>query len=147
MKTIHFPAEKWAEQGPYRWYVVAFVICALVLASYAYVGVKDELAELEAQRKEHISAAQQEHKELAHRKALQDICGGPEATVLDLAHGGYACLDKDGRRTKTIPGLARPDSTSNAAGTRAKGARLSCDFECANSTKSAGLVPAGFLRG
>lgn len=104
MKTIHFPAAKWADQGPYRWYVVAFVICALVLSAYAYVGVKDELAYLEDQRQEHIAAAQQAQKELSERQALQEACGGPNATVLELAQGGYACLDTNGRRTKTIPG-------------------------------------------
>ena len=50
------------------------------------------------------SAAQQAQKELNKRISLQEACGGPEATVVDLAHGGHACLDKDGRRTKVIHG-------------------------------------------
>lgn len=97
-----FPVERWTASEPYRWYVVAFVICVLVLLSWAYGMVKDELAYIQDQQAEYSAAAQQAEKERIRRQTLQDLCGGPEATVLDLAQGSYACLDTNGRRTKTI---------------------------------------------
>jgi hypothetical protein len=103
-QPLHFPVEQWAEQGPYRWYVVAFVICVLVLTAWAYGMVKDELAYMQDQREEYAAAARQAQEELRKQAQRQEDCGGPNATVLELAQGGYACLDTNGRRTKTIPG-------------------------------------------
>lgn len=100
----HSPLQQWADEAPYRWYAVATVICFLVLCAYGYGAVRDELDYMQGLQDEQIAAAQQAQQELNKRIALQEACGGPEATVVDLAHGGYACLDKDGRRTKTIPG-------------------------------------------
>jgi hypothetical protein len=100
----HSPLQKWADKEPYRWYGVAFIFCLMVLFFHAFGLATDWLAEQQAVEDVRVQAIQQAERDLAKRQQLQDLCGGPEATVVDLAHGGYACLDKDGRRTKVIHG-------------------------------------------
>lgn len=97
MGLCHSPMQKWADQGPYRWYVVGFAICLLVLVSYAFVMVKDELAAMQAQedaRAEKDKRAEQEY--LKHMR-IQEKCGGPEAVVVYLENGGYKCFNKRGK--------------------------------------------------
>lgn len=97
----HSPLQRWADKHPIRWVVVLSAIVVLWIASGSIADKTKEYTDL---YRASLDAQAQESQELAHRKALQDLCGGPEATVVDLEHGGYACLDTNGRRTKTIPG-------------------------------------------
>ena len=143
----HSPLAKWAGSRQARWASISVILTVLVAGAYGLAKTPDVLDEMQAVEDARIAAEQQDQLEDLQRKALQDQCGGPEATVIDKTTGGHDCYDANGRKTKTIPGLARPDSTTHSNATRAKGARLSCETECANSTKSAGLVPVGFLKG
>lgn len=86
------------------WPAVTSILLVVILGVWGLVQVHDDLEYMLAMEEHRVASVEQAGKELAHRKALQEACGGPEATVMDLAHGGYACLDTNGRRTKTIPG-------------------------------------------
>lgn len=93
------PLQHWADKHPIRWVVVLSAVVVLWIASGS---IADKTKEYTDVYRAGLDAQAQESQELAHRRALQELCGGPEATVVDLANGGYACLDKDGRRTKVI---------------------------------------------
>lgn len=142
----HSPAAAWADKKAYRWPLVAFVVSALVLGAYGFMFVSDEIA----RNKEEKAVRAKAEQAALQRKALQEQCGGPEATVTPKASGGYECTNKRGKKT-TIPGLARPVSQGPEHAARVFGARLQQrNFECANSfceTEPAGLVPVGFLKG
>lgn len=86
------------------WPAVAAIVSVLVLGGYGLSVASEELGYLQAQEDDRIEAQRQASQELRKQQALQDQCGGPEATVLELAQGGYQCLDANGRRTKSLPG-------------------------------------------
>ena len=92
------PLQEFADRAPYRWFVVGFAICALIAAAYALVQVWDDLEYYQAMEDQHAIAKEEQMKELILQRKRQDRCGGEEATVIELAHGDFACLDKDGRR-------------------------------------------------
>lgn len=142
----HSPLSAWADRSPaLRWTAVAVVLTGFVLLAYAAMGQYDEAQAVEDAR---LEAERDGHRQLLQQQALQAACGGPEATVMELAQGGYACLDTNGRKTKTIPGLARPANTTHGTAARAKGARLQREvLKSAYVNQSAGVVPAGFLKG
>ena len=75
---------------------------AFLVISLAYVGPR--IDEAQAQEDAATEAQQQAQQELIKQQALQDQCGGPEATVVEKARGGYDCFDTNGRKTKTIQG-------------------------------------------
>lgn len=144
----HFPLAKWAGINKVRWAAVYVILVVIVAGAYGLTQTPDFFDELQAVEDARIAAEQQDQLEDLQRKALQDQCGGPEATAVENARGGYDCFDTNGKLTKTIPGLARPDSTTNEIAARAKGARLQREvLKAPFKTKSAGLVPVGFLKG
>lgn len=73
---------------------------AFLVISLAYVGPR--IDEAQAMEDAFYEAQQQERQALLKQQRLQDQCGGPEATVVERAHGGYYCLDTNGRKTKTV---------------------------------------------
>jgi cytochrome c-type biogenesis protein CcmH/NrfG len=92
------PAQEWADRAPYRWFIVSFAVCALVLCAYVLTMVLDDLEYMQAMEDQHAIAKEEQMKELILQRKRQERCGGEEATVIELVHGGFACLDKDGRR-------------------------------------------------
>lgn len=140
----HSPLADWADKKAYRWPAIGAVILVIWMGSGALADAAKKYDDLQ---RAYADAQEREQRDVAQQNALQAACGGPEATVVEAAHGGYYCLDTNGRRTKTIPGLARPVSQGPQDAARVFGARLQLNFECANSIASAGLVPAGFLKG
>jgi len=92
------PAQEWADRAPYRWFIVGFAVCALVAAAYALVQVWDDLDEMQTMEDSHAIAKEEQMKELILQRKRQAACGGEESEVIELAHGGFACLDKHGRR-------------------------------------------------
>lgn len=140
----HSPLADWANKSPaLRWTAVAIVLTGTVLLAYATVGKYDEAQDVEDAR---IAAERDGHLQFLKQQALQDQCGGPEATVKELALGGYECTNKRGKKTM-IPGLARPDNTTHGTAARALGARLQREvLKSAYVNQSAGVVSAGFLK-
>lgn len=142
----HSPLSAWADKSPaLRWTAVTLVLTSSILLAYAAMGQYDEAVAVEEAR---LEAERDGHQQFLKQQALQDQCGGPEATVVELERGGYDCYDTNGRKTKTIPGLARPVNTTPDHAARAKGARLQREvLKSADVNQSAGVVPAGFLKG
>lgn len=146
MPVAHSPMATWADKKAYRWPAVAFVISLLVLGSHGLMLAWDEIAEQQAVEEARAAAQRKDELNALQRRALQDQCGGTEATVTAKAGGGYECTNKRGKKF-TIPGLARPANTTHGTAARALGARLQREvLKAPFQTKSAGLVPAGFLR-
>lgn len=98
----NFPLAQWADKEPGRWILLLIVVAVLWIGSFFFMQASDGLAEAKAMEEDLAQAQRQAQQELAKQKARQAACGGPEATVVELAQGGYACLDTNGRRTKTI---------------------------------------------
>lgn len=91
----HSPASAWADKQPYRWPLVAFIVSALVLGSYGFMFASDEIA----RNKEEKAVRAKAEQAALQRKALQDQCGGPEATVTARPDGGCKSINKRGKET------------------------------------------------
>lgn len=100
----HFPLSTWADRAEWRWPAVGIVLLVIVIGAYGLVQADEHLDELQAVEDARIEAQRQAGDQLRRQQLLQDQCGGPEATVVELANGGYDCLDANGRRTKRIQG-------------------------------------------
>lgn len=136
-----------ALRNPHAW------VGAIFIATLATVptGLLDKLGETprntEAQQADEIEHTQRQADQdaaAARERAMQ--CGSENAVGTPVP-AGIECRDKRGRKTKTILGLARPVNTTPDHAARIFGVRLQLNSECANSIESAGLVPAGFLKG
>lgn len=92
------------------------IFLSLIAAALLYASiVRDGINEIEtAQALADEAAAAQQQKDAAALRfdnAARAICGGPEASYIQLGNGVIQCINKQGRKTKTIPGLARPVNT------------------------------------
>lgn len=92
----YFPLDKWASKRAYRWPAVAIVLTCSVLLINSFMDKYDEAQDMEDAR---IAAEQQDRQAALFRKALQDKCGGPEATV-EQEGGGVYCRTKRGFKTR-----------------------------------------------
>lgn len=95
----HTPLSDWADKSPWRWPVVGICLLVIWMGSGAIADAAKEYDDLQ---RAHEEAQEREQRDVTQQNALQAACGGPEATVVDAAQGGYYCLDTNGRRTKTI---------------------------------------------
>lgn len=136
-----------ALRNPHAW------VGAIFIATLATVptGLLDKLSETprntEAQQADEIEQAHRRDDQAAaamRERSLQ--CGGENAVGIPVPKG-VQCYDHRGNKTKLITGLARPGSQGHEHAARIFGVRLQLNSECANSIESAGLVPAGFLKG
>lgn len=98
----HSPLSTWADQATWRWPAITIALVVLLCGSWALTQANDEIAYMQAIEADRVQAEQQALQEQIRQQALQDQCGGPESTVVELSRGGYQCLDTNGRKTKTI---------------------------------------------
>lgn len=133
--------------NPHAWVGAIFVAVVITVPT----GIVDKLRETprntEAQQADEIDQEQRRADQdaaAARERALQ--CGSENAVGIPVPKG-VQCYDHRGKKTKLITGLARPDSQGHEFAARIFGVRLQLNSECANSIESAGLVPAGFLKG
>lgn len=80
------------------WPMVITSVLILLLGCWGLAQFWDDLSYRQAMEDQHTVAKEQQMKELILQRKRQEACGGEEATVIELVHGGFACLDKDGRR-------------------------------------------------
>lgn len=90
----HSPAAAWADKKAYRWPAIAVVVSTLVLGTYGFMFVTDEIA----RNKEEKAVRAKAEQAALQRKALQEQCGGPEAAVTATA-GGCKSINKRGKET------------------------------------------------
>lgn len=82
----------------------------LALAGLAFMFIRscdpllDAAKEYDDLQRAYQGAQEREQREVKQQNALQEQCGGPEATVVEKVHGGWDCFDTNGRKVKTIPG-------------------------------------------
>lgn len=144
----HSPLAQWADKAPWRWSALGVIGVVALIGCYGLVGAMDTLEDLQAMEDEREEALRYEQVLIDQAQYLQKQCGGPEATVVEKARGGWDCYDTNGRKTKTIPGLARPALKPVTYSLPAFSVRDSSEAtECANSIEPAGMVLAGFLKG
>lgn len=141
----HSPLAKWAGTNKARWAAVIAAVIALLLSAYLYVSARDTLVKLQSLDDDREEALRWEQVLIDQAQARQTQCGGPEATVEPNRKGGWDCFDTNGRKTKSLPGLARPAMKPVTDSLPAFSVRDSSETECANSIEPAGVVLAGFL--
>lgn len=136
-----------ALRNPHAW------VGAIFIATLATVptGLLDKLSETprntEAQQADEIEQShRRDDQAAAAMRERSHQCGGENAVGIPVPKG-VQCYDHRGNKTKLITGLARPSSQGPEHAARIFGVRLQLNSECANSIESAGMVPAGFLKG
>lgn len=145
MTSHNFPLAQWADKKAGRWMLVYSLLIGLFVLASSVAPMEDHGSEF-SQADDMLQAQRTADQAAADERNLALQCGGENAVGIPVPKG-VQCYDHRGNKTKLITGLARPGSQGHEHAARIFGVRLQLNSECANSIESAGLVPAGFLKG